>query len=700
MTDPRPRGERLRFAVVAIAYLATSLFVLRDVVPDPYRLLPYNSTIDPASRQIGHFDQSMVVSTITRNANVLVTEPWNLLGDGQCYPFPKSFTLGEHMFGEGLQMAVPWVLTGDPILAYNLMLVLTLWLPGITMYLLAHHFTRHVGAAFVAGLILQLSPIRIIDGGHPYLHAEFWLPLILLCLHKLFATDRRWTAAVGIGLFLALEGLETIYVLLACAMVSSVYGLHLVFRYRERALRALLPLAAALAFALGLTWLALGPYFETRATWDVLAGRPTVLFPLSSYGPGTPYFIGFIAAALVVLGLGDRFRGPREVNGDDPRIAFAIAAVVILWATVASIPIPGTNLQIPGLFVLVWEWVPGLDALRGLFAVNVGLTVPIAFLAGYGVLVLSERLPGETAAVGLVVVLSILIVSERFAPPFARAAFGSPLSLAAWDARPPEDDIDLIRTASIGPVADVPMSPPSNEFARMALSRHLLLQAWHPVPSSSCYNSFDTPLASHVFQLSDLLPDAGAAEALAAVGFEAVLSHTNAWWPPHWRRWQARIEQNPQVESVMPELARSSGLTAYRLEPRSEVHHDLTRLSGRAQGPAVELEREAGGEKRLVVPFVFRNPGPGTYVLPPPMAPRDGVLTWTLGGARVADPEDVRVLWPIALGAGNIMRIDVKATTALPPGVYDVGLSAKKAPDDVLATRSVIVPPIEEPGAE
>lgn len=691
MTEPRSRGDRIRFAVIALAYLGTSLVVLRSVLPDPSRLLPYNSTIDAASRQIGQFDQSMVISTITRNAHVLVTEPWNLFGDGQCYPFPKSFTLGEHMFGEGFQMAVPWLLTGDPLLAYNMMLVLTLWIPGLTMFLLAHHFIRHTGSAFVAGLMFQLAPNRIIDGGHPFLHADFWLPLLLLFLHKLFATERRWTAAVGVGLFLALESLETVYVLLACVIVSSVYGIHLLVRYRAQATRALPPLLAAVAFGVTVSGLALGPYFETRATWDVLSGRDTVLFPLASYGPGAPYFVGFIALALIVLGLADRFRGRRDISGDDPRIAIAVAGFVILWATVVSIPIPGTGLRLPGLFVIVYDWVPGLDSVRGLFAVNVGLNVCIALLAGYGVLALAERLPTPGVALGLVVVLSVALFGERYFTPLARVNFGSPLDLAAWDARPPEEDIELIRTASIGPVADVPMSPPSNEFARMALSRHLLLQSWAPVPSSSCYNSFDTPLASHVFQLSDALPDPGAAEALAAVGFKTVLSHTKAWWPPHWKQWQARMEQSPQLARVMPQLAQSSGLTAYRLEPKSEIHHDLRKLSGRAQGEPVTLERKE--PSTLVVPFVFRNPGPDTYKLPPPLEPRDGMLTWTAAGIAVDAPEPVRVLWPIALGANNLMRVDVDSKADLPPGLYDVGLSSAEAPDQILATRSVIVPP-------
>ena len=46
-------------------------------------------------------------------------------------------------------------------------------------------------------------------------------------------------------------------------------------------------------------------------------------------------------------------------------------------------------------------------------------------------------------------------VKHNLSAPLASVTFGSPLDLATWDARPPEEDIALVRRASIGPVADV-----------------------------------------------------------------------------------------------------------------------------------------------------------------------------------------------------------------------------------------------------
>lgn len=684
------RGPRAT-ALVALAYLGVALFVLRGVLPNPTHLLPYNSAIDAQSQEMGHLDQSMVVSVIVRNAHTLWTQPWNLLGDGQCYPFPKSFTLGEHMFGEGLLLALPWAGTNDPILAYNLMLVLTLWIPGMAMFVLARHFTRDVHAAFLAGLFLQLAPNRIIDGGHPYLHAEFWLPLILLLLHRLFTGGSRWLCAAGIGLLFALEGLETIYVLLACALITGVYGLFLAVRFPRALPRIALPLGVGLVFALAVTWTVLGPYFETRRTWDVLAGRPTVLFELAQYGPGSPYFVGWLGLLLAAVGLLDRVRGSRAVNGDDPRLAFLAAALLILWASLGGVSIPGTDFVVPGLFALLGGILPGLDALRGLFAVNAGLWVPVAVLAGYGCLAVLERLSISARRLAIVSIAAAIVV-ERFFAPVATGTFGAPLTLAAWNARPAEEDIALVRSAVEGPVLDVPLPPPSNDFARMGLARNLLLHAWAPRPSSSCYNSFDTPLAAQIHQLSNALPDAGAAQALAALGFGTVLAEPEAFWRPHRLRWDRRWAEDPAARSAMPEVGASPGRRAYRLAPPAQVREDLGMLSGNAQGPPVELAPARRDPDALVVPFVFHNPGPETFRLSPPRTPRDGWLRWTRFGETDDALEPVRLLWPLALGPGNLLRIDVETRLALPPGTYRVELGAAEDPGRALATRDVIIP--------
>src|SRR6185436_11822564 len=100
--------------------------------------------------EVNQFDQQMVLSVVTRNARLLPTRPWEIAEGGQCVPTPRSYTLGEHMFGNGLLSVLPYAITRDPIVSYNVLLVLTLWLPALTMYALSLYFTGSPAAAFVA----------------------------------------------------------------------------------------------------------------------------------------------------------------------------------------------------------------------------------------------------------------------------------------------------------------------------------------------------------------------------------------------------------------------------------------------------------------------------------------------------------------------------------------------------------------------
>ena len=202
-------------------YFLVALFLLRDVLPAPSELLPRNSGISKAHAPIGESDQAMVAYLVMRNADTFLRNPLELGGASQCFPFPRAYTLGEHLFSEGILAALPWALTGDAILTYNILLLLTFFLAGFTTSLFAYYLWGDSRAALIAGLLVQLVPGRISDGGHPMLHACYWLPLALLCLHRLFATG-RFLPAAGAAFFLVMGALGTIYIIFGTTILVGV----------------------------------------------------------------------------------------------------------------------------------------------------------------------------------------------------------------------------------------------------------------------------------------------------------------------------------------------------------------------------------------------------------------------------------------------------------------------------------------------
>ncbi len=676
----------------AAAYLCIALFLLRGVLADPTRLLPFNGQIDESSASLGHMDQSMVVAVITRNADTLFHAPATLRdAPGACHPLPGAWVLGEHMFGEGLLMALPWALTGDPVLAYNFLLLLTLWIPGLTAFALGMRFLRSPPAAFVSGLLFQLVPARIIDGGHPYLHGDLWLPVALLALHDV-CRRARWRDGLLLGVATALCALETIYVLLAALLQLGVYALHLA-RGTPRPGRSLALLAAAGALSGAVALWVLGPYFEARAEWGLLAGRQTFFVPWWVYLPGYITFPGFGLLALLALGLLDRRQGAREIEGDDPRLALLAGTGFVLWCTTTGVPFPGLGAEIPSPFRLLAGILPGLDAVRSLYAMGNAAWIGACVVAGYGVLWLGRMAGGRTAMAGVLAACAVLVV--QLEPRLARFAFGAPLDFRVWQAAPARDEIELTRASGRAAIVDLPMPAPGERLARLRMARQMLLAAYGPRPTAACYNSFETPLADQIWQLTRALPASGAVAALGALGFDTALSHGALWSPPERQRFEAEVAAGPSVAPRLVAVGKAGAVTAYRLETAGAGAGATTWTDDVAVlAPAAEPEFSvplAGGSLRLAV----RVMGDVAYRAKR-IAPVAVSLRWRDAEGVVAGEDRVRTLLPIALAPGLTSEI---TAWVVPPraGQFVLELAPVAHPDVVVARARVtaVAPAVE-----
>lgn len=137
-----------------------------------------------------------------------------LLNQGQ---LPSTVTT--IYFPQGAAHAVLWIhalvplvglpLTGlvGPTVTYNLLLLLSLSLTGLTGYLLCLELVRQPLAAFIGGLIFTFAPIRLghTAAGHQLLVFSFALPLYTLALWLwLQRPTRRRAALNAVALFLVL----------------------------------------------------------------------------------------------------------------------------------------------------------------------------------------------------------------------------------------------------------------------------------------------------------------------------------------------------------------------------------------------------------------------------------------------------------------------------------------------------------------
>jgi len=683
------RHAAICFALAAAVYLALALFVFAPVLRAPSVLLPYIALVDSSVKgqhlvQLDHYDEAMVVSVVAHNAGTLVSHPSQLFGDAHCYPMPQGYTLGEHMFGLGLLAATPWAFTHDPILSFNVALVLTLWIPGLAMYALSLHFTRSAPAAFVAGLLFELAPRRLADPSHPFGHGDLYAPLALLFLHLLFSRG-RWRDAAGLAVFTTLTLGESIYPLAAIAILVLVYLPYVVVRHRSRLRQVLPKLVACAAWILGAAWLVFGPYLHTRATWDLLSGRNPVMLTLASYRPGWLEFPGFVLLALVLVGLLDRLRGARTVEREDPRLAYFAGAVLMIGATIGTWWIPVVNVSFPSPLVLAQRWLPGLDAIRSLPGIGIGAGLPLAFVAGYGALVLVERVPRALVFV-VPAVVSALLLANEFVPLLARSSFGVPsLAMSTFVARPPEEDIALLRTTAQGALLDLPFF--ADGVRRLMMANDLLRASYSPRPTAACYDSFVSPVQAQIADLAAALPERGAAEALHALGFGTVLLEKAQFMAADRQRIYDAVGQQPADQRRMEQIGSTQQLNAYRLSSPMPVKHDFAALAPEAgAAPAVQLAPRGGD-----VDCTLRNTSDATFRHPDPIAPSDLIVRWTDASGALALEQRTRALLPVAIGAGSAGSFGLQLVPPPAAGDYTVGVARAAAPDAPLCSLRVVV---------
>ena len=119
------------------------------------------------------------------------------------YPAPGTLALSDHRVGIGL-ITTPLILGGvSPLAAHNVAFLSSYVLSAVSAYVLAFSLTRSRAGAFIAGLVYGFHPFRSEHLPHLELLSWYWLPVVLLALHRWVETfRRRWLALLVASLVL------------------------------------------------------------------------------------------------------------------------------------------------------------------------------------------------------------------------------------------------------------------------------------------------------------------------------------------------------------------------------------------------------------------------------------------------------------------------------------------------------------------
>jgi hypothetical protein len=297
------------------------------------------------------------------------------------HPAPLALAYSEHLIPQAIQIFPVWLISGNPILCYNLLFFSSIVLAGLGMYLLVRELTGNTLAAFIAGLLFAFAPYRLPQSGHLQVLTSQWMPFVLYGLLRYFHM-RRLRSLGGATLALVAQNLSSGYYLLFFMPFAVAFALWQVGRlglWRNR--RMWLELSGAGVAVAVMTAPFLLPYGALRA--QGLAERSlNEVFRFSadvySYGtasgeqqlwgtlmqafpkPEGELFPGFVAVLLAIIGVvvADRrrpegLRPPQGAGGVTRWLVwfFAAAAIAHGIAAVATLLLRRISFD-TGLFVM------------------------------------------------------------------------------------------------------------------------------------------------------------------------------------------------------------------------------------------------------------------------------------------------------------------------------------------------------------
>lgn len=218
-------------------------------------ILAWPLSVHPASRLIWNGpDTELYLWTLLWDTHALGGNPLAFFDANICYPQRMPLASTENLIGSTIFAAPAIWLTGNPVLAVNLVALLSCVLCGLGAYVLARRVGARRSGAILAGIIFAFSPPRFARIGQLHLTTVQWVPFGLAAVHAYLDDKRRrdlWLATGFFTLQALTSGHGAVFFLMAAAglflwRIARGERPDLLRRIRDFGIRGILLLAPAL----------------------------------------------------------------------------------------------------------------------------------------------------------------------------------------------------------------------------------------------------------------------------------------------------------------------------------------------------------------------------------------------------------------------------------------------------------------------
>ena len=555
------------------------------------------------------------VYLVAWNVHQLFRSPGHLFDANVLYPLPHALTHTDHRLLPSILVAPVLWASANPVLAYNVAVLLASLLAAMAGRHLARGLGIHPIGAWTAGALYAFNTYQVNEA--PRLNVIFhgFIALALGQLILFLMTGHRRYAAAVAGLML-LQGLSSNYHLLyGSLLLALVTAGALVARPRTVAPRVAVLAGAALAAALALTPLwwpyvraarAQGLARELPEGVDVqhyLSTAPTNLI----YGPmgaevrrqqRGPHFVGLLTLGLAGLAVGAWLlrRGPV-----DPPTAWLPARVWVPAAAALALLLVALSLGRdvvafghrlgPGPYRLLYDWVPGFRLVRIPERLGLLAMLFVALLVGRGVALLrAARLPLVAA------LLAVAVPLEHLSPipypehvPVGRAV----PAVYSWLGH------DRARA-----LADLPIR---GEGLVREETLEMYFSTYHWKPIIEGYTAYPSLLTRVLRRLAAQFPSDASLQAFQRVGVDTVVVHQGRPLAPE--LWLSLRGRPAEKELAFARLLRLTGLDLYARLPGA-IGAGFLRREARFTGPGAHLYQSDADEVYRILGAPSLAPAP------------------------------------------------------------------------------------------
>jgi hypothetical protein len=164
-------------------------------------------------------DGHLFIWTLAWNTHAFTHQPLSIFDANIFYPQQRTLAYSENLLGAAIFAAPVIWLTDNPVLAMNVVALLSCVLCGLGAYVLAQRMGLGTEAAIVCGVIFAFSPARFFRLSQIHLTTVQWIPFALASLHGYFNGGGKlqlWLAAVFVILQVTTSGHGAVFVGIAC----------------------------------------------------------------------------------------------------------------------------------------------------------------------------------------------------------------------------------------------------------------------------------------------------------------------------------------------------------------------------------------------------------------------------------------------------------------------------------------------------